>query len=180
MTQPPNHTHRLLRRVARYVRASPLPHATAAVAMVLAGVVGWCGVADGDGGTPGWLLVAHALGWLGLAGFALADGYSRWREFVRLRVLFRRHGFRPRIVHPVTRSRCQRDAAVAAADEAGCGDAVRRHFHALGYRAHHLFPDRIMANPLLFFHPRFVMAAYLPKRRPECSGRARKRGVISV
>ena len=66
----------------------------------------------------------------------------------------------------VASSRCQRDAALLAARQAGCRDQARRVFRDLGYRWYHILPDAIVANPLYFFHPRFLRSTFVPGKRP--------------
>jgi hypothetical protein len=59
---------------------------------------------------------------------------SRYREYRRIKAMLLRYGFSERILEPLARSRCQRDAALLAANEAGHGDCARAYFTALGYR----------------------------------------------
>lgn len=155
----------LRHQAARYLAATPLPHATAA--LCLAAAAGLAAFARS-------LAPAHPLeslaagcmaaGWAGLGLVALADGLARYREFLRLRRMLLRYGFRPRILRAAATSRCQRDAALAAAAEAGCRPEAAAYFRSLGYTWLHLVPDRVATNPLAFLSPAFVLAAYLPRR----------------
>lgn len=115
-----------------------------------------------EGVTVAWLCLLPATGWYGLALLCCADGYSRYREYRRLKGILVRRGYSPRLLRPVAFSRCQRDAAVQAARELGHGDCARRYFHSLGYRWYHLLPDRVVDNPLRFFDPRFLRTTFLP------------------
>lgn len=91
-----------------------------------------------------------------------ADALSRFREYQRVRAILSRYGFRRRALRPVSTSRCQRDAALLAAEESGVRQQARRYFRDLGYRWYHILPDRIVSNPLYFFHPDFLKATFLP------------------
>lgn len=157
----------VVRRALRYLMVSPLPHltatASAATAWLLAhtALEAWaaCDVIAAMG------LGTMACGWVGLACIALADGFSRWREYGRVRRLLARHGFQTRILRAVSSSRCQRDMALAAAGAVGRRHCARRFFHSLGYRWYHLLPDAVMRNPLAFFDLRFLTTSFLPSRK---------------
>ena len=156
-----------LRHLARYLAVSPLPHLTASfsasAAWLLASTALDAARADDCIAAVG--LGVMACGWAGLAGIALADGYSRWREYGRVRRLLSRHGFRTRILRAVSSSRCQRDMALAAAGAVGRRHCARRFFRSLGYRWYHLLPDAVMRNPLTFFDLRFLTTSFLPSRK---------------
>lgn len=111
----------------------------------------------------GWLIMTALFAW----GVILcqADAFSRYREFKRLRRLLARYGFRPRVFQRVATSRCQRDAALLAARETGYRPQARRVFQELGYRWYHILPDAIVANPLYFFHPKFLRSTFVPGKR---------------
>ncbi len=102
------------------------------------------------------------LGWFGLAGIALLDGFSRFQEYRRIKALLVRRGWSERIFLLVSASRCQRDAALAAAKQAGGYYKTKSFFHHLGYRWYHVLPDAIMKNPFLFFSPKFLRVSFLP------------------
>jgi hypothetical protein len=77
-----------------------------------------------------------------------------------------RYGFRARLFRHVSRSRCQRDAILFAAREAGCRRELQDLFHSKGYRWYHILPDPIVDNPLHFFKPQFLRTTFLPGKRP--------------
>ncbi|NLW80970.1 MAG: hypothetical protein GXY42_04775 [Desulfovibrionales bacterium] len=150
---------------SRYLRAAPFPHLTtvkvSSLAMV-AGAEARLVLAQPEMSWLGWL-------WLALTGLfawgvvlCQADALSRYREFQRVRRMLSRHGFCPRIFRLVASSRCQRDAALLAARETGCRAQAKRVFRELGYRWYHILPDAIVANPLCFFHPRFLRSTFIP------------------
>lgn len=148
-----------------YLSATPLPHAFAAACMLAAAGGGVAALkAREESG-----LLAAGYGCLSLwltavACFALADALSRYRECLRLVRLFRRYGFRTRLLRPLASSRCQRDAALAAAARCGVRTRTRAYFRGLGYRWYHLLPDPVMRNPFLFLHPGFLLQATLSRR----------------
>ena len=151
----------------RYLLVAPFPHLTTLKVSGLAFAswgearllfdhpeAGWTGWA--------WMLLAGLFVW----GVALcqADALSRYREFKRVRRMLVRHGFSPRIFRLVATSRCQRDAALQAARETGCTPQARQVYRELGYRWYHILPDAIVANPLFFFHPRFLRSTFIPAK----------------
>ncbi len=159
---------RALRRLCRHLfLVAPLPHATGSLS-ALAGA----GLAEtslellAQGAVLAGLgLALPASGWFSLALLCLADGYCRHREYLRLRAIMARRGFHPRLLAPVATSRCQRDAALAAARELGHHGRAREHFRELGYRWWHLLPDACVDNPLRFFHRDFLRVTFLPGKR---------------
>lgn len=161
---PPDISHAL----RHYLLAAPFPHLTT---LKIAGLafLSWA---------EARLLLeqpeAHLIGWVWGGLFVLfawgvvlcqADALARYHEFKRVYRMLARFGFCPRILRPMSTSRCQRDAALLAAREAGCQEQVKHVFHALGYRWYHILPDAIVANPFFFFHPHFLRNTFLPGKR---------------
>jgi hypothetical protein len=149
------------------VKAAPWPYLTGTGALLLAFVLKGAGVAHWSAGDVG---AGAVLGWWGLcwlvvACFAMADGVSRHREYRRIKSMFLRYGFSERILTPLARSRCQRDAALHAARETGHLDRARAYFHGLGYRWYHILPDSVVRNPLAFASPAFLRASFLPGKK---------------
>lgn len=155
----------VFQKFTRYLSVAPLPHLTTIKVSILALISGhkarlvlsqaditWTGML--------WLLSTGLFLW----GIILcqADALSRYREFQRMRRIFHRYGWRPRILHLVASSRCQRDAALRAARETGWGPQAQDFYQALGYRWYHIFPDVIVANPLTFFCPQFLRSTFIP------------------
>ena len=166
--QPP--LRALLCAVHKYLfLVAPLPHATGSVsALVGAGLAQHSLELLTEGAlVAGVALALPASGWLCLALLCLADGVCRYREYQRLKGALRRRGFHPRLLAPVSTSRCQRDAALAAARELGHLARARAHFRALGYRWWHLLPDGSVDNPLRFLDPAFLKTTFLPGKAPE-------------
>ncbi|BBD07240.1 hypothetical protein [Desulfovibrio ferrophilus] len=150
-------------KAARYFRASPLPHATASASLAIAVALAMWALDLQPTDSP-WttILGIKAIGWLGLAGIALMDGFSRYREYRRIKHMLSSRGWNRRIFLLVAGSRCQRDAAMQAAHETGLGQRAQNLFRTMGYRWYHLLPDAVLRNPLMFFHPRFLRNSFLP------------------
>jgi hypothetical protein len=145
-------------------RVAPLPYATGSVStLVGAGIGGLSLELLAEGAViAGACLALPATGWLGLALLCLADAWCRHREYRRIKRMLDRWGFHPRMLAPVSASRCQRDAALAAARQTGHHSKAHIFFRDLGYRWYHLLPDRCVDNPLRFFDPAFLRATFLP------------------
>jgi hypothetical protein len=155
----------LLRRIHRYLfRVAPLPHATGSLSVMVGAGLAHLGLELLAQGAllAGLCLALPATGWFGLGLLCLADGYCRYREYRRLKRMMARWGFHPRLLLPVAASRCQRDAALAAASDTGHLAPARRQFRELGYRWYHLLPDQTVDNPLRFFSPDFLRVTFLP------------------
>lgn len=179
----PDASPRSLRALARAAhkylfRVAPLPHATGSVsALVGAGLAGCSLDLLAEGALLAGLgLALPASGWFGLTLLCLADGFCRHREYLRIKDILARRGFHPRVLAPVAASRCQRDAALAAARELGHLPLARAHFRALGYRWWHLLPDGTADNPLRFFEPAFLKATFLPGKAAKIPARDRAHG----
>lgn len=155
----------IARWVHRYfLRVAPLPHATGSLsALAGAGLASSSLEFLAEGAVlAGIALALPASGWFCLALLCLADGYCRHREYRRLKGIMARWGFHPRLLGPVATSRCQRDAALAAARELGHLAQAKVHFRSLGYRWYHLLPDGSVDNPLRFFDPAFLRVTFMP------------------
>jgi hypothetical protein len=158
----------VLSELLRYLQVAPFPHLTTLKVSALAALSGceaWLFLEQPEFSWAAWV-------WIGLTGLfawgvvlCQADAFSRYREFKRLRRLLRRYGFRPGLFRLVAASRCQRDAALLAARETGCRAQARHVFRELGYRWYHILPDAIVANPFIFFHPRFLRSTFVPGKR---------------
>jgi hypothetical protein len=95
------------------------------------------------------------------------DARSRFQEYKRVRDQLMIFGFDGRLLKPLVTSRCQRDAARAAAWELGYGRHCREFYHLLGYRWYHLTPDFVFRNPRFllsrqFWKSTFFLPTYAP------------------
>lgn len=164
-----------LKKARRYLfRVAPLPHATSSFSALVGAVLADLSLELLAQGAllAGLGLALPASGWLGLALLCLADGYCRHLEYRRLKAIMARRGFHPRLLTPVAGSRCQRDAALAAARDLGHHACARAHFRSLGYRWWHLLPDACVDNPLRFFDPAFLRVTFLPGKQARGSAGA--------
>lgn len=152
--------------IIRYIKVAPFPHATALTLLFVATTLYIEARFLLNGGVPLYAVVLFTLsaffGW----GVILcqADAFSRFREFKRIKAIFSRRGFNPRILKLVSTSRCQRDAALLAAKETGHRHLAASYFKALGYRWYHIIPDAIIKNPTNFFTLHFLRTTFLPRK----------------
>ncbi len=107
--------------------------------------------------------------------FSQLDARSRYQNYRQIKDQLFLYGFDKRIFKPVLKSRCQREAALAAAEELGYGDRCRAYFRTRGYRWYHLVPDFVLHAPGFFltgafWRRTFFMPTYQPKVdfRQEC------------
>ncbi len=73
--------------------------------------------------------------------FPQFDAYSRFQNYKQIKDHLFVGGFKTIIVKPFIKSRCQRDAALVAAEELGMEKDCRIYFYYHGYRWYHLLPD---------------------------------------
>lgn len=155
-----------LRSLGHYARSAPLPLAMAlgagALAWGLVELAGW--LASGGRAWAAALAGAWAAGCTLVSLASLADGLSRFREFQRIHCLILRYGWQARIIRPVSRSRCQRDAARLASAEAGCLAQTSAYLRQLGYRWYHLMPDLVVDNPRNLLTRRFWRSVLIPRQ----------------
>lgn len=116
--------------------------------------------------------------------FPQLDARSRYQNYKMLRDQFYMFGFQQRIVKPFIKSRCQRDAAVVAADELGYAGLCKRHFYNNGYRWYHLLPDFLFTNPVFLLSPKFwettFFAKYYESRIDQISVYKKKKSCLSA
>jgi hypothetical protein len=96
--------------------------------------------------------------------FPQLDARSRYQDYKMLRDQFYFYGFQARIVKPFTKSRCQRDAALAAAAELGLAMICKMHFYGRGYRWYHIFPDFVLNRPEFLWRSHFWRTTFFAKQ----------------
>ncbi|MHC1790762.1 hypothetical protein [Solidesulfovibrio sp.] len=148
----------------RLLFAAPLPMTVATVMAVLAAL------------SLGLFCSASIRAALAMAGasaggavLSVCDALSRLAESRRARRIFSRRGFDPRVLDAMAASRCQRDAALYAAGEAGFLDQAKAHYRSRGYAWYHLLPRGIGRTPWHLLTPRFLKGSFLAfrcQRRP--------------
>ena len=82
---------------------------------------------------------------------AQLDARSRYQNYKQIKDQIYNFGYNTRILKPVLKSRCQRDAAATAAHELGLRNECRKYFKNHGYRWYHLLPDFVFTHPFFFF-----------------------------
>jgi hypothetical protein len=155
-----------------YLSAGVLLHAITAVEVsAILAMTAWVDA------TPSTWLVLTALGLFPI--FTQLDARSRFQEYKKVRDQLIRYGPDRRIFKAMAASRCQRDAAMAAARQLGYADHCSGFFTAAGSRWHHLTPDFVTRRPAFFIRPAFwretfFVATYHARypmskgRRPRC------------
>lgn len=113
-----------------------------------------------------WKIIFYFALWLYPVS-AQFDARSRFQNYKQIKDQIYLFGFRTRILKPVLKSRCQRDAARQAAFELGYGDRCRLYFRKHGYRWYHLLPDFVFTHPFFFFSRYFWKTTFFaPTYRP--------------
>jgi hypothetical protein len=83
--------------------------------------------------------------------FAQLDARSRYQNYKLVKDHLYIYGFQTKTLKPFLKSRCQRDAAKAAANELGMLQQCNEYFKSNGYRWYHLFPDVVFKKPSILF-----------------------------
>ncbi|MFP4214136.1 MAG: hypothetical protein ACLFRL_08510 [Desulfohalobiaceae bacterium] len=96
------------------------------------------------------------------------DALNRYREFKRMKALFLRYGFQPRLFAALSGSRCQRDAIRAAACESGFAQHIASYFRNQGYRWYHILPNGLRGDPLYVLRPEFLRSFFRLRRGSTC------------
>ena len=96
--------------------------------------------------------------------FPQLDARSRFQNYKLLRDRMYLYGFQLRIISPFSKSRCQRDALMAAAEDMGFSKECKAYFKKSGYRWFHLFPDFLLQNPEFLFTKNFWLTTFFVKR----------------
>ena len=91
------------------------------------------------------------------------DGWSRFQNYKRAKDQFYIHGFNRRIANTYIGSKCQRNAAIVAAEELGIGEKVKDYYVTKGVKWHHFVPYYMVKNPLFFFSDIFWSRSFLEK-----------------
>lgn len=82
------------------------------------------------------------------------DARSRFQNYKQIKDQFYIYGYNTRILMPVLKSRCQRDAALVSAKELGLYHKCNDFFQEHGYRLYHIIPD------FVFKKPQFLVTKY--------------------
>ncbi len=91
------------------------------------------------------------------------DGWSRFQNYKRAKDQFYKFGFNRRIANFYIGSKCQRNAAIVAADELGYAKEIRLHYKRSGVKWYHYIPYFMIKDPLFFFRKAFWSRTFLEK-----------------
>lgn len=100
-----------------------------------------------------WLIIFICF--LNMSILAELDAYSRFQNYKQIKDQIYINGYQHRLVKPMSKSSCQRSAAILAGTELGFENQIQSYFYKCGYRWYHVIPDFVFAHPLLFFTPYF-------------------------
>lgn len=100
---------------------------------------------------------------IGMPLFAQLDARSRYQNYKLIKDNLYVYGFQKRILKPFMKSRCQRDAIKAAADELGMLHLCEEYFKTSGYRWYHLLPDILFNKPSVLLTKNFWLTTLFIK-----------------
>lgn len=96
--------------------------------------------------------------------FSQLDARSRYQNYKQIKDQIFIYGFDSRILKPVLKSKCQRDAAVISASELGLKKECINYFKSHGYKWYHLLPDFIFSKPQFLFSKYFWKTTFFVSR----------------
>ena len=152
-----------------YIRTGYLLHiVTIAELLILSQLYSWFNIDEWLREGPFAIKMICLLPFLSFPLFPQLDARSRYQNYKMFRDHFYNYGFQPRIIKPFIKSRCQRDAVIAAAEELGLEAMCKKHFYEKGYRWYHLLPDFVFSKPTylikrLFWSTTFFARHYTPR-----------------
>lgn len=155
----------LIRNICSFYRAGKLLHLITLSALVLT-VLSAVQLSQCIGqSVTGTILYSYLTLFLGSNMiFAELDARSRLQNYKQIRDQLYFHGFQERIIKPMLKSRCQRDAAMAASRDMGIGTQCQDLIHSKGYRWYHIFPDYTFSKPQFFFSAYFWRTTFFAPR----------------
>lgn len=155
---PPNRHLIVWNRILRFSAVARNHFFFAALGLLLSY---WFIVSDASGGQKGAGGFSSALYGLlscwsvGMIVLALLDARSRFQDYKRAKDLFFKNGFKSRIAKFYIHSKCQRDAARAAAKDLGLLELLDYYYQSQGYYWYHIFPDFLFKKPWVVFSRRY-------------------------
>lgn len=93
----------------------------------------------------------------------LMDGWSRFQNYKRAKDQFYIHGFNRRIADTYIGSKCQRMAAIVAAEELGIDEDVKAYYDSKGVKWYHYVPYFMIKTPFFFFNNTFWSRTFLER-----------------
>ncbi len=94
----------------------------------------------------------------------IMDGWSRFQNYKRAKDQFFLYGFQPRIALAYLGSKCQRKAALTAADELGMANELKDFYADCGVKWFHYIPYFMIKNSLFFFKKSFWSRTFLERK----------------
>lgn len=94
----------------------------------------------------------------------IMDGWSRFQNYKRAKDQFFLYGFQPRIAIAYIGSKCQRMAALTAADELGMADELKDFYDECGVKWFHYIPYFMVKEPLFLFKKSFWSRTFLEQK----------------
>lgn len=96
----------------------------------------------------------------------IMDGWSRFQNYKRAKDQFFLYGFQPRIALGYIGSKCQRMAALTAAEELGMGEEIKKFYKDCGVKWYHYIPYFMVKEPLFLIKKSFWSRTFLEKPYP--------------
>lgn len=116
-----------------------------------------------ENGNPWWILF-----WLSFFLFSflhiflvIMDGWSRYQNYKRAKDMLFLYGFQRRIGAMYISSKCQRMAALVAADELGMKQEMDLYYQERGVKWYHYVPYFMVKDPLFPFRPYFWKRTFM-------------------
>jgi len=157
-------------RFRSYFLAGKLLHIITAIELlVIVILVPYLAKIETGGNYLFWGLKYYAIAFLvSLPLFSQLDAWSRFQNYKQIKDQIYLYGYSERILKPVLKSRCQRDAAWLSAKELGFGDKCSAYFRTYGYKWYHIIPDFVYKKPQFlitayFWKTTFFSTRYVPK-----------------
>lgn len=110
------------------------------------------------------LKIVVLLPFISIPFFPQLDAWSRYQNYKMMRDKFYYYGFQVKIAKLFIRSRCQRDAVLAAASDLGYSKTCKFYFYENGYRWFHILPDFILSNPAILLSKQFWQSTFFVKK----------------
>ena len=89
------------------------------------------------------------------------DGWSRYQNYKRAKDMLFLYGFQRRIGAMYISSKCQRMAALVAADELGMKQEMELYYRERGVKWYHFVPYFMVKDPLFPFRPYFWKRTFM-------------------
>ena len=142
-----------LQFIVRYWRVGKLLHIVSLIAACIAGITfSVLSNLQFDTNPLLWFIwLIMFISFFNMSVLAQLDSFSRFQNYKQVKDQIFLNGFQLRILKPLAKSSCQREAAILAGIELGYEKEIRNYFYKIGYRWYHIIPDFVFNEPLFFF-----------------------------